>query len=264
MIRPGDETHHVGYTVPPEIYDIAVGWDPEPEVERLSLLAGQAGVHPHSVLELGCGTGRLLRAFRQRVPVVCGIELSSTLAEWGRAHDRGEILVGDMSDFALGRQFDLIFSSANTIRHVRSDDAIAHMWSCIRAHLEPGGVFIADLQLGLADDAAEVGRPVVWVVARGQTEVRASWLVVEPPLPTRRYCAIEYTFEVRRGSSRGTWTERFRLRTYDAAEFVRLAVADGDLELAGLYEVRDPYLLETSVDKAVGRFLVVLRRLPDG
>ncbi len=259
MDRPRSQRDPAGYSIPPQMYDIAVGWDPQPEINRLLLLTRQAGVVPASVLELGCGTGRLLGALRREVPDVCGIELSPAMAELARARAAGEILVGDMSDFAVGRRFNLIFSSANTIRHVLSDAAIARMWRCIGEHLEPGGVFVADLELGFAAEGEKVGKPATWMISRGEVTVHVSWLVIEPPSPRTRCCTIEYTFAARGGPLPGRWQERFHLRTYDAHEFVEMAARGGRLEARGIYEVRDPYLLETPAEKAVGRFLVVLQ-----
>ena len=249
-----------GYGFPPDVYEIACGWDPRPEIERLLFLARQAGVQPQSALELGCGTGRLLRTLRQTVPDVCGIELSPAMARWGRASGVGEILDGDMSDFALGRRFDLIFTSANTIRHVLTDDAIASMWRCIGEHLSPGGVFVADIELGLAAEAEKAGKPVTWTSSSGPNEVRATWLVVEPPSPRTRCCQVTYTLEARGPEVNGTWEERFELRTYDAQELLASASHHGGLEPRGLYELRDPHLIETPVEKAAGRFLAVLQQ----
>jgi hypothetical protein len=50
------------YTVPPEMYDSGVGWNPEPEIKRLLSLSRKADVEPKSALEPGCGIGRLLGA----------------------------------------------------------------------------------------------------------------------------------------------------------------------------------------------------------
>ena len=248
-----------GYDISPEVYDIGAGWDPRPEVNRLLFLARQAGVQAASVLELGCGTGRLLGHLSKVVPCVCGIELSPKMAEFARSRSGSEIFVQDMSGFALQRRFDLIFTSANTIRHVLDNAAIARMWQCIGEHLTPGGIFIADLELGFAAEAEKVGKPATWAISRDQTEVRVSWLVAEPPSPKTRCCEIEFTFEVRGERCPARWQERFQLRTYDGPEFLRLAGDGGGLEPRGVYELRDPHLLETPPEKATGRFLVVLQ-----
>jgi SAM-dependent methyltransferase len=260
MSTPMPKTQSAYYAVPPDVYDLAVGWDPQPEVNRLLLLTRQAGVQPRSALELGCGTGRLLQALRASVLDVWGIELSPALAGFARDRGAGEIVVGDMTDLALDRAFDLIFSSANTIRHALTDTAIARMWRCIHEHLVSDGVFIADLELGFDAEAEKVGRPATWEITRSGKSVKATWLVTEPPASKTRRCKIEYTFESCGEESRGRWRESFELRTYDAPEFLKIASTCGGLKPVGIYELRDPYLIETPAGQAVGRHLVVMQR----
>jgi len=249
-----------GYAVPPSVYEVGFDWDASPEVDKLMLLARSHGVQPKSALELGCGVGRLVRALRQRVGYVCGIDLSSDMVNQGLACEGDiDLKVGDMSDFNLARRFDLIHTSANTVRHVTTDAAIAGMWQCIAAHLEPGGLFIADLELGFKAEGVKLNRPSTWTISRKGTTVCVGWRVVGLPGKGDRCCTVQLVFEAR-GNICGTWSERFPLRTYDAPEFVRMAREEGGLDLCGLFEVRDPYLFERSPEQAEGRFLVVLRR----
>lgn len=264
MSAASSNTGDAGYTVPPEIYDVAVGWDPQPEVNRLLFLARQAGVEPRSVLELGCATGRLLHPLSAAVPDAWGIELSPTLAAFARSREAGKIVGGNMTDFDLDRSFDLIFTSANTIRHALTDAAIARMWHCIDAHLAPDGVFVADLELGFDAEAERVGRPAVWEIARGNKRVKTTWLVTHAPSPVTRCCGIAYCFESLGDESPGRWQESFELRTYDALEFLEIAETHGRLKPVGIYELRDPHLIETPARKAVGRHLVVLQRPRSG
>ena len=247
-----------GYQIPPEVYDIGVGWDPAPEVERLLLLARQHGVEPRSALELGCGTGRLLRALRDRVSEVAGIELSLAYAEFARRNGVANVQVGDMTRFDLERRFDLIFTSANTIRHLLDDDDIDRIWKRIADHLGPGGVFIADLELGREHHGRQVGRPICWSNARDETVVEVRWLVEHQPTPDSALCAVEYLMRVCGGPWPGDWATRFLLRVHECPAFVAAARASGGLYLRGVYEVRDPYLPEVTPERAQGRCLVVL------
>ncbi|MFH1746829.1 MAG: class I SAM-dependent methyltransferase [Planctomycetota bacterium] len=255
-------------TIPPEIYDIAFGWDPAPEVERLLYLCRDAGLEPRSALELGCGTGRLLRALQGRLPELYGLDLSSQMVNYACEHLNTEncisqlphVFIADMSDFTLDRTFDLIHVSANTLRWVCRPQSITSLWRCVAQHLRPGGLFIADLEFGVAEEASKVGQSATWTLSRGETLVRAAWTVVEPPSRATRCCKVEWVFEVTRGEPAGCWSEEFALRTYDADEFLRLATAEGQLEPRGFYLLRDPYLFETPTNRAVGRMLVALRR----
>jgi SAM-dependent methyltransferase len=217
-----------------------------------------------SALELGCGTGRLLRALQRTVPDLVGLDLSPEMVAYARARVAVPVMMADMSDFSCGRSFDLLYTSANTIRCVLETAAIRRMWGCIAAHLAPGGVFIADLELGFAAEAQKVSRPVHWMLSRAETLVHVTWCVTRAPAPTTRCCTVEWTFELRDQAQEAAppriWREEFSLRTYDAAEFLDFAASNARLTGRGLYEIRDPYLLERPVDKVGGRVLVVLQR----
>ncbi|MEP0846128.1 MAG: methyltransferase domain-containing protein [Phycisphaerae bacterium] len=257
--RSGSDSAAGACTISPEIYDIAFGWNPLPEVQRLLLLAREAGIEPRSALELGCGTGRLLAALRALCPDAAGLELSPEMAALAAQRSGAEIVVGDMTTFELGRRFDLLYTSANTIRHATDDASITGLWRCAAAHLNPGGVFIADLELGFADEAGKVGKPATWMLARGETLVHVQWIVATPPDPVSRTVEIEWVFEAR-GPQPGEWRQRFALRVFDAGEFVQRATREHALGLVGIFELRDPYLLPRPIEKAVGRSLVVLQR----
>lgn len=248
-----------GCAIPPEVHSIGFGWDPQPEVNRLLHLARGAGMHARSALELGCGTGRLLESLRAAVPEVVALDLSRAVVEFARGRSRAEVIVADMSGFSLHRRFDLIYTSANTIRHVCDLSAVRRMWRRIGEHLSPGGVFIADLELGIAAEAARVGRPATWEISRGSTLVKVSWEVVEPPSLASPLTGIRWTFESRGGETPGVWSETFQLRAYDAPDFVATAEQHGGLECIGIHEPRDPYLVETPLEKADGRMLVVFQ-----
>jgi hypothetical protein len=157
------------------------------------------------------------------------------MARYARSKAGALTAAGDMSAFRFRRQFDLTFTSANTIRHVISNEAIARMWHCITDHLALGGIFPADLELGFAAEAEKVGKPSRCMMSRGETLVHMAWEVRTAPCPTSRCATIERSFESRGAGTVGIWRERFELRTYDAAEFVQLATADGRLELAAIY-----------------------------
>jgi hypothetical protein len=167
-----------------------------------------------------------------------------------------------MSDFSLGRTFDLIYMSANTLRCVTQPDAITRMWHCIANHLRPGGAFVADLEVGVAAEAARVNQPTTWTISRDQTLVRVRWTIITAPNATTRCCEVEWTFELRTvqdDTPARLFREVFPLRTYEAHEIVGLAAAEG-LAAHGAYLLRDPYLSEVPIQGALGRILLVLRR----
>ncbi|GMU84399.1 MAG: hypothetical protein AMXMBFR47_42690 [Planctomycetota bacterium] len=251
--------------IPPEVYEIAFGWDPTLERDRFLALAGHRPVR--AALELGCGAGRLLAAVAERVDRVVGVELSPAMA--GRAEarladaglaSRCRVDVGDMSCVGFDGEFDLVYSSANTIRHVVDDSAIARLWSGIGRALRPGGAAVFDLELGIEYEAARVGAPAIWTLAAGEEEVRAAWEVVTPPCRTRRCSGIRWTFEHPcPGRPQRRYSQSFTLRAFDAADLVAFA-AGAAVEIDSFYEPRDPYLLAIDAAHASGRCLAVFRK----
>ena len=99
-----------------ELYDLAFDWDIEDEVEWL---LERLGPECRSVLEPGCGSGRVLEALARRGLEVVGLDSSPAMVELARA--RGlEVVLGDMTDFDLGRTFDGAVCPINTELLVRA------------------------------------------------------------------------------------------------------------------------------------------------
>ncbi|WP_353113103.1 class I SAM-dependent methyltransferase [Microbacterium sp.] len=102
------------------------------------------------VLELGCGTGHKLIPIAADGHRSVGLDLSpDMLAEAHRkAEERGvsvEWRHGDMRDFDLDGEFDLIFIAANALLHLHEADDIVQCFRAVRRHLAPGGRFAFDV-----------------------------------------------------------------------------------------------------------------------
>jgi SAM-dependent methyltransferase len=119
-----------------ELYDIAFDWDVTDEVEWL---LERLGAECRSVLDPGCGSGRMLDALARRGIEVTGIDLSPAMVELARRRlgDRGTVVVADMRNFDLGRTFDGAISPINTLLHLSPNELAAHLNATAR-HLRLG------------------------------------------------------------------------------------------------------------------------------
>jgi SAM-dependent methyltransferase len=158
------------YSTDAELYDIAFDWDIEEEVtwilERLAA---------SSVLEPGCGPGRMLAALAQRGVAVTGVDISPEMVALARARlgDGAAVELADMTDFDLGRTFGGAVSPINTLLHLSPEELHRHL-VCVARHLDPGGVYL--VQVGLAiPDAEEEFAGSHWEASRGETSLRVSW-----------------------------------------------------------------------------------------
>jgi SAM-dependent methyltransferase len=105
------------------------------------------------VLELGCGTGRVLVELAKAGHEVSGLDLSSAMLAVARAKveaaegisKRVQLVEGDMTNFELGQKFSLVLVPARAFQHVIEPDAQRAALKCMHRHLNRGGHLVVDL-----------------------------------------------------------------------------------------------------------------------
>lgn len=123
-------------------------------------LAREAGGR---VLEIGCGTGRVLERIAADGIDCAGLDASAAMLERLRARvsERVALVRADMRDFQIdGPPFALVYSAFRAFQHLETVDDQLRCLACVRAHLASGGCFAFDvfkprLDMLLAEDAGE-------------------------------------------------------------------------------------------------------------
>lgn len=95
-----------------------------------------------SVLELGCGTGRVLRAIEGVPGPVCGVEMDPERVQAARSHPGAHVVSGDIRTVRLERRFALVIVACNTLSLFEDPSAVLRTAAI---HLRPGGVLAFDL-----------------------------------------------------------------------------------------------------------------------
>ncbi len=136
----GPDSYGEGFA---DVYDDWYGDLPglQATVERVTELAG-AG----PVLELGCGTGRLLLPLAEAGLPVVGLDASAAMLARLRAKPGGAELAvhqGDMADFDLHHlgPFAVVFVAFNSLFNLPTAAQQAQCFRTVAAHLAPGGRF---------------------------------------------------------------------------------------------------------------------------
>ena len=109
-----------------------------------------------TVLELGCGDGRVALAIAADGPRVTGLELHRGMLDAARrargalparVARRIELLEGDMARFDLGRRFDRVILPYTTLYCLTPEDR-QRCLACVVEHLAPDGRLIFDGWIG--------------------------------------------------------------------------------------------------------------------
>ena len=98
---------------------------------------------PGSVLDAGCGTGRVGRELHRRGVDVVGVDLDAEMLETARARcPLASWIEGDISAIQLGRTFDIVLMAGNVINFVSPESRRQALENLVH-HVRPAGLFIS-------------------------------------------------------------------------------------------------------------------------
>ena len=140
------ETLDLAHYIEPSLYDLAYAWhtaDIPFWVERARQAKGP-------VLEVGCGTGRVLIPTLAAGVDAEGLDLHSGMLEVlkHKAAAAGltpRVYQADMRDFTMPRRYALVTLPFRTFMHLLTTEDQLQALRCIREHLDPGGAVVLNL-----------------------------------------------------------------------------------------------------------------------
>jgi SAM-dependent methyltransferase len=148
-------------------YDLDNAWGPD------SALCRRLAAEARSVLDLGCGTGRLAAAIAQDGGAVVAVDPAAAMLEVARQReggDRVEWIEADARTLRLNRRFDLIVLTGHAFQVFLTPADQAAVLTTIALHLNPRGRFIFDSRNPAAEEWKE------W------TPENARWELTHPTL----------------------------------------------------------------------------------
>jgi SAM-dependent methyltransferase len=176
-----------------------------------------------TLLDVACGTGLHLAAFRDLGFAVEGLDLSDAMVAAARARlPESPIHRADMRSFALGRRFDAAVCLFSAIGYMTTLDDLAVALGTVRNHLVPGGVLV--VEPWFEPDGWHDG----YVFAEGATSrglgvarVTRSWREGSESVIEMRYAlaTAERTWAFQEVHRMGLHTIEQQLLTYRAAGF---------------------------------------------
>jgi len=126
-------------------YDLAMG-DRTGEMAYVEKLVKQYAPTAEKLLDLGCGTGTLLKYFFDRGFHVEGVDLSEGMLAVARQKlPKSKFTQQDMSAFSLSDTFDVITCVFDSINHLTKYVEWENVFSRVNSHLRKDGIFIFDM-----------------------------------------------------------------------------------------------------------------------
>jgi SAM-dependent methyltransferase len=123
-------------------------------VEEAQRAAADAAADATTVLELGCGSGRILIPTAAAGVRIVGLDLSPAMlarcrakleAQPAEVRARARLVEGSMTDFRFAEQFQLITTPFRAFQHLLTVSEQLACLACVREHLAPRGRLILDM-----------------------------------------------------------------------------------------------------------------------
>jgi ubiquinone/menaquinone biosynthesis C-methylase UbiE len=163
------------FTKSAAIYDIIYAFkDYERASDQLRALVRARFPEARTLLDVACGTGRHLEQLQDSYRVE-GIDVNADLLRVAaeRLPDV-HLHEADMTDFDLGRRFDVVTCLFSSIAYVRTQSNMSRAIAQMARHLNPGGLLL--VEPWFTPDTFWVGR--LTANHASQDETKVSWMYV--------------------------------------------------------------------------------------
>ncbi|GAC1402962.1 MAG: class I SAM-dependent methyltransferase [Ktedonobacteraceae bacterium] len=136
--------------------------------EDLDMYQNFAEASGGTLLELACGSGRVLIPLAQAGYDVVGVDTSALMLALAQQHiqeanvaTRCELVQQDMTTLRLGRKFRMAFIALGSFAHIITRKEQQQALATIRTHLSTGGLFMIDISNADARYMEDLGGQVL-------------------------------------------------------------------------------------------------------
>jgi 2-polyprenyl-3-methyl-5-hydroxy-6-metoxy-1,4-benzoquinol methylase len=139
-----------GYELIGSYYDVFFTGHPAWFDQARKSMLGEALPKAKSVCDVGCGTGSTALSFASKGIRTFAVDISSTMCDIAKSKAEKakvsmNVICGDMRNFQLPEQVDLVLCEGNVINHVAEKSELGRVLDSVHRALAPGGYFLFDV-----------------------------------------------------------------------------------------------------------------------
>lgn len=212
------------------------------EAQRVATIINNNNRKAKTILDVACGTGEHASFLAgNHGYLVDGIDLDPNLLEIAAAKvPSGEFSVANMTDFAIGKTYDVITCLFSSIGYVKTIDNLTKTFTCFKSHLTEDGIVV--VEPWYTPDNWSAGR--VFLKTFEDDEVKIARIVHSRIERNMSFLEMEYIIGTAKGISRisethelGLFTTEETIACFEQAGFSVTYESDG-LCGRGLYVAR--------------------------
>lgn len=208
------------------------------EVDGIVGALHQYGVSSGTVLDLGCGTGRHAEYLSRAGFAVMGVDRSAPMLEKARSRlgQNVDLREGDIRTFRTDRRFDAVTMLFAVLGYQLENSDLEAALSTVRAHLQPGGLFVCDFWYGPAVLMTRPEPRLKVTETEGTTLIRASSATVDA---NHHSCTVSIEMWLLDGDTLESHVREDHVMRYFFPKEIDMALAHNGLELVDLRSFPD-------------------------
>ena len=243
-----------GWAATAPFYDLDLeGVEDDIEMYRQIAASRRGG----TVLELGCGTGRVSIPLARDGIKVTGVDYSPAMLEVARERAAGvrvNWVEGDMRDVRLGRTFGTVLVPFGSLPHLATADEVVQGMETVAAHLQRNGWAVIDIDSPHPEDIEPGPQPLVMHWTREWNGGHLSQLVAVRAHPSQGLRDVGFHYHTRTpGRPLRRYSHNFILRVISAGE-LELAARLAGLELVAAFGDYDQSPVSDGDDRLIAVF----------
>lgn len=130
-------------------------------IEDYDIIQEWAKISECCILDLGCGTGRILFRLVEEGIIVDGVDSSTAMLEVAQEKAKMYVLKPNfycmnLTNLQLEKEYSMMYMVGNTFQHILTNSQQDEMLIKVYQHLSTGGIFIFDTRMPKLDELKEI------------------------------------------------------------------------------------------------------------